>query len=197
MEAEIGYIVSDLVITGPNRGGYQVWIPKKHGDPTSKSSYNGFGTNFGNLGSAELTVIREVAEYCFPIMPLTSGGHMPFDDENGLTSGTESNSNINIDTVPTIGTNGYPTPVKNLQFPQGTGTNYKFRQTNGANSLSRVYAPDFVSGTTANVRENTPASNYVRLSIGTKVAISGNIILGQLLQTNNDIINQLRPLNNF
>lgn len=194
MSAEIGYIVSDIVITGPNRGAYQVWIPKKHGDPTSKSSYSGFGSNFGNLGSAELAVIREVSEYCFPVMPLTPGGHMPFDDENGLSSGTEINPNVNIDTVPTM-SNGQFTSFTNPYLPQGEGTNFHFRQGNGALSMSRVYTSEFESGTTVNTRPNSPACNYVRLSIGTKVAVSGNLILGQLPQTNNDIINQLRPLN--
>lgn len=195
MSAEIGYIVSDLVVTGPNRGAYQVWIPKKHGDPTSKAFYNGFGSNLGNLGSAELAVIREVAEYCFPISPLSSGGHMPFNEENGLTSTTEVNSDINIDTVISIGIDGHATPVKNLRFPSNSGANYTLRQSNPAGNLLQTYAPDFISGTTPNARSNTPSNNYVRLSIGTKVAVSGNIILGQLPQNNNDIINQLRPLN--
>ena len=195
MSAEIGYIVSDLVITGPNRGAYQVWIPKKHGDPTGKAFYNGFGSNLGNLGSAELAVIREVTEYCFPVSPLSAGGHMPYNEENGLTSTTTVNDDINIDTVSTVGTDGSPTPVKNLRFPAYSGTNHIVRQSLRPNGLCQIFSPDFMCGTTPNSRVNTPSSSYVRISIGTKVAVSGNIILGQLPQTNNDIINQLRPLN--
>ena len=195
MEAEIGYIVSDLVITGPERGAYKVWIPKKHGDPTSKSSYNGFGSNFGNLGSAELYQIQQVAEYCFPVNPLSSGGHMPFNEENGLMSGTEVNPDINADTVPIFTSNGQVTAIENLRFHQGEGNNFVMRQTYRASAMSQVYTPDFKGGTTLNTRPNTPAGNYIKLSLGTKVAVSGNLILGQLPQTQNDLVNQIRALN--
>lgn len=195
MDIEVGYVVSDLVVTGPNRGAYQVWVPKKHGDPTGKSSYNGFGSNLGNLGSAELAAIRDVAEYCFPIQPLQSGGHMPFNEQNGYTSGTEINSDISLSNVPTVGNKGEITSVDKVQHHYGDGQLFCDRHNSPQYNLLQVYSPEFASGISLNTHANSPSSNYVRLSLGTKVAVCGDFILGQLPQTNNDIINQLRPLN--
>ena len=190
--AEIGYIVSDIVITGPERGAYKVWIPKKHGDPTGKSSYSGFGSNFGNLGSAELALIQSVAEYCFPITPLQPGGHMPFDPNSGLVSVTEINPDITSDTTTSLNNRGQFKEIEN--YRKYNNPTFQLRQTEGAAGLCRIYTPDFRSGTMVNLRQDSPSNTYVTLSLGTKVAVSGNIILGQMPQTNNDIINQLRPL---
>lgn len=195
MDIEVGYVVSDLVVTGPNRGAYLVWVPKKQGDPTGKSSYNGFGSNLGNLGSAELAAIRDVAEYCFPIQPLQSGGHMPFNEQNGYTSGTEINSDISLSNVPTVGTDGSITKVDKVQHNIGNDQEFQLRQTSPQYNMLQVYSPEFASGITLNTHADSPSSNYVRLSLGTKVAVQGDFIVGQLPQTNNDIINQMRPLN--
>ena len=194
MEVEIGYVVSDIILTGPERGTYKVWVPKKHGDPTSSASYSGFGANLGNLGSAEFYQIQQVAESYYPMMPLSSGGHMPFDPQSGLVSTTEVVDEINLDNVTTL-SNGEFSAVKNKRNPQGDDQTFFFPQTYPENGMFQVYAVGQSGGETINTRSDTPTGSFCNLSLGTKVVVAGNIILGQLPQTQNDLINQLRPAN--
>ena len=189
MELEIGYVVSEMVLTGPERGTYKVWVPKKHGDPTSKDSYNGFGSNFGNLGSGDLLQIRDVAESYYPMMPLSSGGHIPFDPESGLATDNEIYDKITIDSAPVL-SGGQVSRSASEQHFEG-GQTFKFPQSQAG--LFQTYTLGTMGGETINTREGAPSGSYCDLSIGTKVVVCGNIILGQLPPNQNDWINQMRP----
>lgn len=192
MSLEVGYVVSSLIVTGPERGTYKVWVPKKDGDPTGADSYNGFGVNLGNLGSGDLVTLQSIAENYYPIMPLSSGGHMPFDKESGLVSSTKTTDEFNSSTTQTI-SNGKVNAVSSYIRPIGDGANYKFAQTYPG--LTATYSFGFVSGESVNTRPGTPSGNYFNLSLGTKVVVEDNFIIGQLPQTQNDLLNQFRPSN--
>lgn len=183
---EVGYVVSDIVAVGPHRGAYLVHVPKRHGDPTGSDDYNGLGANFGNLDSGSLGLLQQNAEYCYPLYPLTSGGHLPFNPENGLASPTQRNPKITMETVPNA-SGGQISKVKNLRTAVGNGMTINFRQTNGADSYLQTYLADTNEGTPINIMDSAPTGNYVRISLGTKVGVIGNVIVGQFPPHNNDI----------
>lgn len=189
MDLEIGYVVSEMLLTGPQRGTYKVWVPKKHGDPTSKDSYNGFGVNFGNLGSADLVQVRSVAENYYPMMPLSSGGHIPFDPDTGLATDSEIYDKITADSAPTI-SDGVVYRSSKEQHVEGQ-QRFNFPQSEAG--LFQTYTLGSMGGETINPRENAPSGTYCELSLGTKVVVCDNIILGQLPPTQNDWINQMIP----
>ena len=191
MALDVGYVVSSIVLTGPQRGTYKVWVPKKHGDPTSSDSYNGFGANLGNLSSADLSQVLQIAENYYPLMPLSSGGHMPFDKTTGFVAGTEKTVKFGIDYVPTIGNKGEISGLKEKNTVGGE--NYKFRHSQPG--MFQQFVFDTTSGQTVNTHANTPSGSYPKLSLGTKVVVCDNFIIGQLPQTQNDLINQMRPSN--
>lgn len=188
---DVGYVVSSMIITGPERGAYKVWVPKKHGDPTTASSYSGFGTNLGNLGSLELYQVQQVAENYYPLMPLSSGGHMPFDENSGFVSANKVISNFETDNVPHV--QNEVSTISNYRNQEGTGATYQFSQSRPG--MNRVFTFEPTSGESVNIRQNTPSQSHCKLSLGTKVVVCDNFIIGQLPQTQNDLINQLRPVN--
>lgn len=190
--ADVGFIVEDLVVTGPRRGTYKVWIPKKHWHP-DRTDYSAFATNLGDLNSAELIQAKKSAQYCYPLGNLQSGGAMPMDPETGVVSTDENNPEISRDTTTNVN-GGTITKGKNYSA-EGSGTVFKFEQTYGAHALSQMYTLATKTGFMTNTRDKAPKGNMAKLSIGTKVIVSGNYIIGQLPETQNDWINQLAPLN--
>lgn len=190
---DVGYIVDDLVVTGPSRGTYKVWIPRKHWQP-SNDDFTGFGSNLNNLSMGDLEQARNSAESFYPAFPLQSGGAMPLDEETGLISTDEANPEINADTVPNISSNGNVSQKKSYH-PSGSGSNFKLRHSEGASSMLQTYVLSGRTGVNANTRNNAPRGCMAKLSIGTKVLVIGNYIIGMLPDTQNDWINQFAPLN--
>lgn len=188
---QIGYIVSDLIVSSPARGTYKVWIPKRHWTPSDE--YTGFGANFGNLSESDRQQAVASAVECYPLFPLQSGGARPYDTSTGLASHNEANPNINPDNVTTVSLTG-DIDYKKIYHPDGDGANFKFRQTEGANELSQVYVFGARSGISANTRTNAPGGASATLSIGTRVVVIGNFIIGMLPETQNDWINQFFSL---
>lgn len=191
---DVGYVVSDLCITGPQRGSYLVWVPKKHGDPSGLADYNGFGVNLGNLGAGDLMSIKQLADYYFPLLPLSSGGHPPFNPNNGMVSVQENPNTIDERTCPVM-IEGQPSAITEVCGVKGDGRTYIMRQSMGPDSLTQVYSPGFVSGYSANTHLNADKGLYCRLSIGTRVAVCDYFIIGQLAHTQNNLIQQIPPLN--
>lgn len=192
MATDIGFIVEDLAVTGSKRGTYKVWIPKKHWHP-DRTDYSVFASNLGDLTSAELELAKKSAKRCYPLGTLQSGGAMPIDPETGVASTDENNPDIKRET--TIQFNGGILTKGRNYSAEGSGTVFDFAQTHAGNALSQLYVLATKSGFTTNTRDRGPKGNIVKLSIGTKVIVSGNYIIGQLPETQNDWINQLAPLN--
>lgn len=191
---QVGYIVDDIVVTGPSRGTYKVWIPKKHWHP-ERNDFSGFGTNLGNLNATELELARKSAEECYPLFPLQAGGAMPIDPSTGVVSTDSNNPNINHNTVAQLSGGVI---VKGKEYHQeGNGANFKAAQTYGANSMTQIYTLGNDSGFTVNTRDGAPKGQMSKLSIGTKVVVMGNYIINMLPETQNDWINQFAPLNRF
>lgn len=191
-EPQIGYIVQDISVTSAARGTYKVWIPKKHWHP-DRTDFTGFGYNLGNLTATELELAVKSAEECYPLGPLQSGGAKPFDPATGLVSTDENNPEIKDSTVVQVN-GGTITKGKNY-YSEGSGANFQFDQTFGADSMTQIYTLGTRSGLTSNTRDGAPKGNIPKLSIGTKVVVIGNFIIGQLPETQSDWINQLAPLN--
>lgn len=191
---DVGYVVDDICMVGPKRGAYKVWVPKKHGDPTGQSDYSGFGINLGNLGAGALQQVQELAEYYFPLMPLSSGGHPPFNPDNGLTSVQENPNAINESTSPTI-LNGQVTSIKAPLDSTGYARVYQMRHTEGATSLMQTYSPGSQGGYSPNTHANSDKGSICRLNIGTRVAVCDFFIIGQLPASQNNLIHQIPSLN--
>lgn len=189
---QIGYIVSELIVSSPSRGTYKVWIPKRHWTPGEE--YAGFGANFCNLGESERQMALNSAEECYPCFPLQAGGAKPYDPSSGVVSHSEANPDINPDNVASI-TSAGKIDYKKIYHPDGDGANFKFRQTEGADELSQVYVFGARSGVSSNTRTNAPGGSMAKLSIGTRVVVIGNFIIGMLPETQNDWINQFFALN--
>lgn len=193
---DVGYVVSDIYLTGSKRGSYKVWVPKKHGDPIGLVDYNGFGINIGNLGAGDVMLVKNLAEYYYPIMPLSSGGHPPFNPNNGMVSVQENPTTIDEKNCPSF-SNGEFGPVETRLGTVGVGRNYYMRHTGGADSLMQTYSPGSVSGYDANTHLNSEKGSYCRLSLGTKVVVCDYFIIGQLLLTQNNLMKEMPTLNQF
>lgn len=189
---QIGYIVSDLIISSHVRGAYKVWIPKRHWSPSDE--YAGFGSNFCNLGESERQEALRSAQECYPCFPLQAGGAKPYDPSSGVISHAEANPDIKPDNVASISLAGNINYNK-IYHPDGDGANFKFRQTDGADELSQVYVFGARSGISSNTRTNAPAGSMAKLSIGTRVVVIDKFIIGMLPETQNDWINQFFALN--
>lgn len=191
---QIGYIVDDISVTGPSRGTYKVWIPKKHWHP-SKTDFSGFGTNIGNLNAGDLELAKSSAEECYPLFPLQSGGALPIDTDTGIVSTDYNNPDINIDSVAQLSGTKI---IKGKEYTQeGNGANFKFAQSYGADSMTQIYTMGNTNGFMVNTRDGAPKGQMAKLSIGTKVAVIGNYIINMLPETQNDWISQFAPLNKF
>lgn len=189
---QVGYIVSDLAVTGPERGTYKVWIPKKHWSPTN--DFSGFGSNLGNLGPADYDLAMQSAEACYPMFPNAANGAKPFDPDTGIVSTDEASPDISADTAVNVTPCGEV--VKGQSYhPEGDGASYYFRQTDGGESLLQTYTLGTTAGITANTRTNSVGGQMAKLDIGTKVVVMGNFITGMLPENQNDWINQFSPLN--
>lgn len=190
---DIGYVVSDLIITGFSRGTYKVWVPKKHWRPENYD-YSGFGVNLNNLSEGDRQQAVASAKNYYPLFPLSSGGYMPYDTNTGIVSTDEANPEISSDSTLNVSSTGQVTYKKNY-YPSGNNAHFNFRQSSSASSLCQTYVFATKAGYTANIRPNAPRGNMAKLSIGTRVLVIDHYIIGMFPENQNDWVNLFAPLN--
>lgn len=189
---EVGIIVSDICVTGKERGSYKVYIPKRHGNISEKADYVALGVNLGGLDATELVLANIVGEACYPLFPLESGGAMPIDPESGVVSSDENSTDVSVDKAATL--QGGKIVKGPSEYLESSGTNTKLSHTYGTSSCTQIYVMDTCSGYSPNPRESAPRGNIGKLSVNTRVIVQGNFIMGMLPETQNDWINQFSPL---